>query len=53
MKLELDYFQAITIRAKLKKVKDSEKDLPECFRDDETLDYAISELEKMMKEAVK
>ena len=49
MKLELDYYQAVTIRGKLKKVKEEEKDLPSCFRDDETLDYAISELDKMIK----
>ena len=50
MNLELDHYQAVTIRSKLKKVKESEKDLPQCFRDDETLDYAISELDKMINQ---
>lgn len=46
MKLELDYYQAVTLRSKLKSVKESEKELPQCFRNDETLDYIITELEK-------
>ena len=50
MKLELNHYQAVTLRGKLKKVKESEKDLPSCFRDDEILDYAIAELEKMINQ---
>lgn len=49
MKLELDHYQTVILFAKLKKVKESEKDLPSCFRYDEILDYIIEELEKDIK----